>query len=366
MQIKIKEVPQQLVLAYLAGINIWMWGKPALGKTFIGEEFGRIMAKRVPGFVNTYLYVPTLGPTDIQAAMPDVKARTLEFCNNAKLPNRYTTPDAKGVLHLGELANGDPTVVKLLQPYVNNEDMSGVLRKPKGIMVLADSNRLQDKAGSIQQMRAMLSRFVHWDAYSEPEDDMAFATRSNWHPIVLSFMKDNPHLIDNYEEVFESAPGAGDPNARIKRTEEGKRGVWSNKRGLERLSELEFAAENAGATPHSAFYFGSIGSAAGAQFLATRSMYSMLHKIEEIVANPTGIDLPPSPSARFAQCLMLSIRSQQDDLDAVVKYSQRMPEDMQILMLQRLAKRIGKDLKPARSLLKWAADNNVTDLLAGA
>jgi hypothetical protein len=202
MQIKLKDMPRQLAIAYAAGINVWMWSKPATGKTSIINEFVRIMRNRVPDFMEHHLYVPDCGPTDIQAAMPNTKTGFLEFFNNKSLPNRFTDPDMKGVLRLGELANGDPTVVKLLQPYVNNEVMNGVLQKPEGVFVVADSNRLQDKAGGSQQMRAMLRRFTHMDVYTDATDDLEFAARAQWHPAVQVFMKEFPQYIDNYEEVF--------------------------------------------------------------------------------------------------------------------------------------------------------------------
>ncbi len=118
MQISIVDVPRQLAIAYMAGANIWMWGKPALAKTAIAEAFARIMKRRIPEFQNWYFYVPTCGPTDIQAAMPNTETGLLDFFSNGALPNAYTDPDVVGVLHLGELANGDSTTVKLLQKYV--------------------------------------------------------------------------------------------------------------------------------------------------------------------------------------------------------------------------------------------------------
>lgn len=359
MQIALNEVPRQLALAYVAGANVWMWGKPALAKTAIAEEFVRIMKRKIEGFKAWYLYVPVCGPTDIQAAMPNVESGMLEFFSNGTLPNAYTDPDAQGVLHLGELANGDPTTVKLLQKYVNNEDMNGKLRKPAGVMVLADSNRIQDKSGSIQQMRAFLSRFTHLDVFSTPQIDIEYAAKANWHITVQTFMKENPDLIDNYDEVFapDAPPGVSD----AKRTEEGKRGIWANKRGLERLSKLEEAAEEMGTDINDAMIYGTLGSGVGAQYIIQREVTKRLASVETICANPAKHPIPSSPSERYAQSLLLALKCDPDQLKDVHTYVARMPEDIQTVVIHRLTRRSEMAKNPV--YLKWLSQQNLTDVL---
>ena len=358
MQISIVDVPRQLALAYMAGANIWMWGKPALAKTAIAEAFARIMKRKIPEFQSWYFYVPTCGPSDIQAAMPNTETMLLDFFSNGALPNAYTDPDAVGVLHLGELANGDAVTVKLLQKYVNNEDMNGRLRKPKGVMVLADSNRIQDKSGSIQQMRAFLSRFTHWDVFSTPQIDIDYAAKMDWHITVQTFMKENPDLIDNYDEVFGPVNGPVD----AKRTEEGKRGVWAHKRGLERLSALEYAAEEMGVELHDAMVYGTLGSGVGAHYLTSREMTKRLASVETICADPKGHPIPTSPSERYAQALLLAMRCKPEQLKQVAMYAERLPEDIKMVMITKFTKR--PDVAKNKVYLAWLASRETTEIMS--
>lgn len=361
MQIRLKEVPRALVVAYAAGVNVWMWGPPSIGKTTTTEEFGRIMQQRVEGFENHYLYVPSCGPTDIQAAMPNPETKQLEFFNNASLPNRYTNPKMKGVLHLGELANGDPTTVKLLQKYVNNEDMNGVLRKPEGLMVLADSNRLEHKAGGSQQFRAFLRRFTHVDVYNEAQDNIDYAAVHDWHPNVQVYMKEFPQYIDNYEEVFNAPPGASTSKA----SEEGKRGVWSHMGGLEALSRMETSAgEMSGVVPP-ALILGTLGSGPGSHYIATREMMARLKSVDEVCADPKGVALPDSVSERYAQCLILAMRCTVEQIDPAYTYAKRVQEDLQVMMILRIIRRPNFNFKKSKAYTAWISDTRLTDILAG-
>lgn len=362
MQIQLDLVPRQLAIAYAAGANVWMWAKPAVGKTAIAEMFARIMAQRVPGFQSWHLYVPTLSPNDIQAAMPNTKTGLLEFYNNASLPNAHMDPDLCGVLHLGELANGDPTVVKLLQKYVNNEDMNGVLLKPKGVMILADSNRLEHKSGSIQQFRAFLTRFTHLDVYTDARKDMDFAAAANWHPTVQAFMREHPDLIDNYDAVFEATQVNAATTAKL--AEEGKRGIWSHKRGLERLSDMEKAADSMNAKLHDSLIYGTLGTGAGAQYITQREVMSRLQSLEAILANPTKAPIPSSPSETYAQCVLIAAKVQPDEVKGIVKYALRLSLEFQIVLVKRMNAR-GTEIQTAKGWVDLISNPDVHNAISG-
>src|SRR5258708_1864523 len=180
MAVRLKECPAILVRNYVAGVNAYLHGKPAIGKTEMAEAWAEQMKRRVPDFRFWYFYAPTMSPMDIQASAPNYEKNVLQFFNNELLPNAYTDPDLKGAIFFDEFGLCEPTTGRLLQKYINGEDVSGILKKPKGVVVIAAGNRMEDKSGVQQQGRALMSRFEHHTVYSEAQDNIEHAHRHAW------------------------------------------------------------------------------------------------------------------------------------------------------------------------------------------
>ncbi|HEX6824876.1 MAG TPA: hypothetical protein VF077_01060 [Nitrospiraceae bacterium] len=363
MQVRLKEVPNMLLVSYMAKANMWMWSKPRVGKTTTVEAFAAKMVERVPEFKIARFYAPAMSPMDIQAAMMEAGSDVMKIVNNAGLPNGYTEPNWQGVVVFDEMGNGDPSTNKLLQKYINRESMSGKLILPDGAIVIAMSNRMQDKAGGQQQLRALMARFhTHLDVYTEAEDNMDYAERHQWHPTVQSFFHDWPALIDNYEDVFESV-GKKKSDELAVTAEEGKRGVWAHMGGWEAISHKEFAVESLKCELHPAMVTGSVGSGVGAQYVAHRSMVGRLASIEQIVADPKGVKVPEKISELYAQCLVVALRCTEKQLPQIYTFGQRIQYDMQAMMLRRMVKRPQFQIVGTPTYTKWMSDKQLSDLL---
>lgn len=366
MQMKLKEVPNLLLLSYAAKANTWLWGKPGIGKTETIMSFVDRMREKVEDFGVWFFYGPTMGPTDIQAAMPDMASKTLMLYNNASLPNAHTDPDKKGVLFIGEAANTDPTTFKLLQKYVNGEDMNGVLRKPEGVLVVCDGNRLQDKSGVQQQGRAMMNRFQHVDVYTDAKDNTEYAERMNWFPTVQVFFKDHPELIDTYERVFEAQVASAKGEEIKVMAEEGKRGIWASMRGWKRVHDMEIAAQGFGVDIPVQAVIGCVGSGPGREYMATRSFMTKLASVEEICANPKKAPVPEKIDELYAQTLVLALKCTTEQLPAVHTYSERLPGDMVAMLVRRMLIRTKNDpdfkLASSKAYIAWMNDKNLSDL----
>lgn len=371
MPTKLKELPQVLVRSYLAGTNTFLRGKPAIGKTESIKAFGESMIKRIPEFKVWTFYAPSMSPMDIQASAPNYQTGKLELFNNAALPNAYDTPDAKGVIFFGELPNTDPSTAKLLQKYINNEDMSGCLRKPEGIIVIADGNRLEDKSSVQQQGRAFLSRFEQLEVYTDAQDNMDFAAKSSWHPSVQIFFKENPQSIDNYDEVFETSSAAGrrDPNKRTtaqdNMSEEGKLGIWANMRSWERISRKEYIADELKSPLSLAELTGNLGTGVGLAYDSHKKVLSKLASFDEIMAKPDTITIPDAPDERFALLMIVAMRCTEAQISEAKLFGQRLPLDMQAAMLRYMATRKGFSLVQSQDYVKWISDKSLSSLLNG-
>lgn len=360
MAMRLKETTNVIVRMYACKQNLLMLGKPGIGKTCTIEAFAERMREKLPDFKVWHFYGPTMSPMDIQACMPDVATGTLKVFSNACLPNAYTTPDANGVVFIGEMLNTDPTTLKLLQKYVNGEDMNGCLKKPAGVMVVADSNRLEDKAGVMQQFRALLNRFLTVDVYTEADDCVEYAAKHEWHPLVQAFFRENPHLIDNYEQVFNS-DAKGKKNDAM--AEEGKRGIWACMRGWNRVSELERVAEEMGTTVTLDELVGSVGTGPGMQFNTFRQMVGRLATIEEVLRNPEKVKIPEKIDELYALATIVSLRCKEDQLEHVYTFAKRIQPDMQVYMLRSMMLRKNFGLVGSPVYMKWVMDPQINGLI---
>lgn len=354
----LKQLPPVLRRAYLAGANVFLQGKPGIGKTETVQAFAKMMAQQIEGFTLWPFYAPTMSPVDIQAAMPDNDSGTLRVFNNDSLPNAYTHPDAVGVVFLGEMPNADPATLKLLQKYVNGEDMNGVLRKPLGVRVIADGNRTEDKSGALQQGRAFLNRFEILEVGSTAEDNCQFALENAWHPTVQAFMRQFPQYIDNYDEVFAVGKDTGT-------YEEGRRGLWASMRGWNRVSALEYVAEGANEELTLSEIAGSVGSGVGSQYVTYKQMVERLISLEDIIKAPDTAVIPTKIDERYALAMLLSLRARSEHLGAVATFGRRLPADMQVVMIRAIVGRPEIDRKD-RSFVDWLLSKELAPMLQGS
>jgi hypothetical protein len=182
---------------------------------------------------------------DIQASAPDYEKRHAAPVQQRGPAQRVHDPDAKGIVFLGEFPNADPATAKLLQKYVNGEDMSGVLRKPDGVMVVADGNRLEDKSSVQQQGRALISRFEQHEVYADAQDNMDFASaRLAPHGAdVLQGTSGPDRQLRRGVRDLAGPTRHQRSNVQDQMSEEGKLGIWANMRSWERISAKEYVAD---------------------------------------------------------------------------------------------------------------------------
>lgn len=370
MAIRLKELPAILVRNYLAGINTGVFGKPAIGKTETIEAFCARMQAKVAGFRCWTFYANTLSPMDIQSGVPDRESGLLKFYNNESLPNRYRDPDAKGILFIGEFFSGDPLTMKLLQKYINNEDMSGVLRKPVGVVVVVDGNALEHKSGAQQQSRALMSRIEQYEVYTEANDCIEHAYKHGWHASVQTFFEKHPALIDNYDEVFQTRDAVAKPtaDARDRMSEEGKRGIWASMRSWERLSRKEFVADQIASPVTLAEAEANLGQGVGRSYDAHKRELRSLVSFDQIMANPAGIEIPAALDAQYAVALGLAQRCQAEQMPAVKAFGERLTLELQGTILRHLGVRQAKghfNLVTIPAWVKWTQNPALSNILMG-
>jgi len=365
---KLKQIPAVLRRSLLAKTNIWIWGEPGIGKTHMYIKTARTLKAGIPDLYFGSFYAPTMSPTDIQCAMPNMETGVLDIFNNGALPNGYDPAfrDRVGFIHFGEPGNTDSMTFKLLQKYVNGEDMNGKLIKPENMIVIGDGNRLQDKSNVIQQGRAMMNRFEHIDVYTDASDNIEFADENSFHPTIQKFFKDNTDHINNYERVYNPTPTQIKDMKADEMTvysEEGKRGIWASMRGWERISNKEYAADQLRDPLTLNEIAGSVGTGVAHLYDATRKYMDLLAQMDDIRADPKKAKLPKAAHEIFAQACIVALKCESKDMPAVHTYCTRMPSDFQVVVLKRMTQRKNFKLTDNNTYLKWIEDPQIKGLL---
>lgn len=372
--VHIKHFNRELALSYAAGTNLMGLSKPSVGKTETTIATAKQMAERIDGFKVWYYDMTTANPNDLIAYMPNDKTHKLEGYESVSLPNAYDDADLKGFVMLDEALNGDPTTVKVFQKYINGENIAGRLRKPDGVICVLLSNRMQDKAGVMQQSRAFLRRTEQLEVFSDAPHNLKFMEAAGWYPVVVEFLKKFPHLIDNYDEVFDTDVQKEKKLSKDdieEKSEEGKRGIWANMGSWTRISKLEYAAKNLHIEMNPARFLSNVGKAIGTQYNTYRATFDKIASVEEILKNPKGVAVPEKMDQLYVMVCMLAQLVPQANVKEAGIFIDRLQGDIRAMAIRRLVKRSQKDrsafdIGATKEYKAWMQDPAVSDLFMAA
>lgn len=323
--INLHDVPAILHRCIRTGVNLTLTGEPGLGKTSIINQVVEAIQQDDPEFRLWDIYTPSLSPIDFSVPMPNPATKQLDMYHNNMMPNAFDDPDQRGVLFLGERDNADPATNKALQKYINNEAMSG-LRKPKGVIIVADSNCVNHRSGTVQQSLALLSRsrLIHVEV--DADVTLKYFAQIEVNPFVQAYLSLRKEHVSTFDTLLKNKGYE----------------IWANPRGWERLGKAMDDADANDEQLSQDEMIGDIGEAVGREFIAFLHAAKELVSYEQIVADPAKAAKPDKLSDVYAVMAMLSATTQPEDLANVRKYVERWGEEVQVLYLRLLVSSKGK------------------------
>lgn len=335
--VTLEHVPAIIRRCIRTGTNLTLTGEPGLGKTsVIGQTVAAVQADD-PDFKLWDIYTPSLSPIDFSVPMPDTKTGKLRMFHNDLLPNAFDNPDQRGVVFLGERDNADPATNKALQKYINNEAMSG-LKKPKGAIVVSDSNCISHRSGTVQQSLALLSRsrLVHVEVSAEVT--LKYFAQIGVNPYVQAYISLRPAHVSTFDQLLKDKGY----------------GIWANPRGWERLGASLDDADAHQEKLSDDEIIGDVGEAVGREFIAFIHAAKELVSYEQIIADPAKAPAPDKLSDVYAIMAMLSAVTRGEDLPQVRKYVGRWGAEVQVLFLKLLAQSKGSHKQSCTSARSWS------------
>lgn len=191
--------------------------------------------------------------------------------------------------------------------------MVGSHKLHQRVAMVAAGNKMTDKAIVKPLSTALQSRVIHYELEVSAKDWTEVAYKLGIDHRIIGFVNYMPSRLMDFR------PDHHDKTFPCPRT-------WEF---LSRLVEDEDIDPDIAAR-----VAGTIGQGTGTEFITFAQEYERLPKLEDIIANPKGTQVPPEASTRYAVTSMLIDNFSKDNLSPVIDYVDRLDVEFRILFIR--------------------------------
>jgi hypothetical protein len=288
--------------AMAAGINLVILGPPGCGKTQIA-----LQVAQEDGIQYSELLLAGRDIGDVFMPYVD-KEEGLTFHYNPSLPiegNKAFDENKPTLLNIDEVTGANRLMQNVLLKALDEHRIGEAKLQPR-VSIIATGNRAWDLANVEQLSAALGNRATFVTVEPDLEAFLAYGTRENFHPLVLSWVKFDPQYLYRFDS---DQYLAGDH-------------AFCSPRSNERLSQICWDRELNGMKDNifRALSCGTIGAAIGVKFVAFCEMEKDLPDIPAILAGDTSQQHPSSPAVIYATIFSLVQRVQEASLKSALTY----------------------------------------------
>ncbi len=324
---KPQELTAYLEFAIKNTFPVMITGIPGIGKSDIVEQ----SAKKA-GAELIISHPVVSDPTDFKGlpfAKDDGTASFLPFGDL----NELIKADKPTVFFLDDIGQAPVSVQAACMQLILARRINGHKVSDK-VTFVAATNRKSDKAGVSGIIEPVKSRFTIVGLEVEPNDWLNWAFSNNMPIELISFIKFRPEHLSKFEPTKDITNTPTPRNI----AEIGKQQNAGIPSGLERE-----------------VFMGRCGEAFAGEYSSFMKIYRNLPNFEMIVNNPTKTAVSTEPSIQYALAGMLANRLNDQNIDAVVTYMDRLPAEIAVATMQMA---IQKDAQITfnRAFGKWSAD----------
>ena len=295
--------------------TVLLCGQPGIGKSSILHGIKEFF----PNHFLSYIDAANLDLGDIAMPVVDREELITEYAPNARfgVGRNQRKPV---VMMIDELGKASRPVMNMLLPVIL-ERRIGDLYLPEGSIIFATTNLATDGVGDNIPAHAY-NRMTVCDVANPTSDEwLQWASNNGVCPEVMAFAKQTPEIFDCYVDLEKGAknPYIFNPMAGVVRG-------FCSPRSLAKASNIiaQRAALGAAVLPALA---GTIGEPAARQMEALINLADQLPLFEQIVKDPAKTKIPKGAGALFLLSFMLAGRVNEDSLDAVMEYGERISKE---------------------------------------
>jgi len=325
-----KQLNQAIKFAIKNKYPLLIKGSPGIGKTQILTQ-----ACLETGTELIVSHPVVSDPTDYKGlpfpTKDGTEATFLPFGDLLKLINA----DKPTVFFLDDIGQASSSVQASLMHLLLARRINGHAVS-EHVVFLAATNRRQDRAAVQGILEPVKSRFAAILELEVNVDDWVdWAIENNMPVELIAFIRFRPNLLHDFKPT---ADIINTPNPRTVAAV----GMMMNA-GLPKDTEYEMIS-------------GAAGEGFAAEFLGFLKIYRDLPDIEKLIADPENAIVPDEPSVLFAVCGALSAKGNKKNLSNIIKFTDRLPGEFQVLLIKDAIKR-NKSLSNTKEFSAWAIDH---------
>ena len=360
----LNQVTQFLPKWYKARSALYLRSAPGIGKTSVivdsvpamSRQFGmRLgMVELNGGDMNVADTVGYLMPRD----------RDGVFTSEFSLPFWWFTKEGKalteydgGVIFFDELDKAPLDVKKIAGALMWN-GRCGPHTLPKGWIVWAAGNRLEDRSGSTKELDHLINRRVEVNVTPHLGSWKDWAFQHDVHPTFIAYAESHSDLIFNADVPEKQQPWPT-PRSFVKLAYD-----------LASFAETRDGAASAGGAATSGgggkipddpltqeYAAGAVGHGLVASLFSYITLGNELPSFDAILRDPTRTPVPKRADAQMIVCYELAARVEEDMMDAVVTYVERFPKEFSVSFAKAACRR-DSDLLNTPAKTRWCSQNN--------
>ena len=333
-------------------------GEPGIGKS----AMLKVLAKRFPEYATAYIdcTLLDLGDFALPYTVEENGIRVTRFAPNARFQLQSDKPV---IVMLDEIGKAMKAVKNVLLTLMN-EYRIGDMTLPKGSIVFGTTNLSTDGVGDSLEAHARnrvcftTVRKPHAgfnvDGSLDPDSWGAWAIENDIEPIVLAWVKQNPHCLESYTDPAQIENGLIYQPTK-------PQSAFVTPRSLEKASHIVKQRHTLGDLVTQSLLAGTVGDKAAAEMQAFFTVVDKLPTWESIVADPKGAKVPGTTDV-IAKCMVVfSALTRVDDksIDAWIDYAERLDLEWQAMFAKSAMKSSTKQSILTRNtkFKQWAIKN---------
>jgi len=333
-------------------------GEPGIGKS----AMLKVLAKRFPEYATAYIdcTLLDLGDFALPYTVEENGIRVTRFAPNARFQLQSDKPV---IVMLDEIGKAMKAVKNVLLTLMN-EYRIGDMTLPKGSIVFGTTNLSTDGVGDSLEAHARnrvcftTVRKPHAgfnvDGSLDPDSWGAWAIENDIEPIVLAWVKQNPHCLESYTDPAQIENGLIYQPTK-------PQSAFVTPRSLEKASHIVKQRHTLGDLVTQSLLAGTVGDKAAAEMQAFFTVVDKLPTWESIVADPKGAKVPGATDV-IAKCMVVfSALTRVDDksIDAWIDYAERLDLEWQAMFAKSAMKSSTKQSILTRNtkFKQWAIKN---------
>jgi hypothetical protein len=285
--------------------NILVQGSPGISKTSLTEQ----AAKELDSDLITIL-ASTMDPVDIRGLPAIVNGKAMFLPYNEM--ERMLETKKKLVVLLDDIGNSTPAVQAVFLNLILAREINGK-KISNNVSFVACTNRRQDSTGVSGLIKALVSRFhVIIELEADPESWKKWALNNGVPIELVSFINFRPHLLSNFDPKDKSINNFACPR------------TITNLGLLIKADIIDLEC-----------WKGCVGEAFSIEFMAFYKVYRVLSTLpDKIILNPDKAPIPENQAELFALIGALTHKVSETNVDSIIKYMERLPQEFQVFFLK--------------------------------